>query len=221
MFVYLDDLLIAYHNQKHAIHLKQIFQVLAENSLVINRDKCIFCKTTFNFLCHTVSKNGLTPPADRVNCFLWIQEPDSVKALLEFLGAINFYHRFIPHATEMLRPLHTVLHSSPQKLKWGHEQSTSFQNGKQVLSNATLLVHPNDKVATAVTCDALGTAVGASFHQLIEGKWKPLAFLSRKLSQAELKYSVFERELVAIYLSTKLSATSWRINSLQSSDQNG
>ena len=104
-FVYLDDIFIASHNQeKHATHLKQIFQVLAENGLVINHDKCVFGKTTFNFLGHTVSKNGITPPADRVDCILWIQEPDSVKALQEFLGAINFYHWFILHATEMLHP---------------------------------------------------------------------------------------------------------------------
>ena len=45
--------------------------------------------------------------------------------------------------------------------------------------------------------------MGASLDQLIDGEWKPLAFFSRKLSHAELKYSAFNRELLAIYLSTK------------------
>ena len=203
-FVYLDDILVASRNQEeHAGHLRQTFQVLAENDLVINRDKCVFGKTTLEFLGHTISKNGITPPADRVDCILQIQEPNSVKALQEFLGAINFYHRFIPHAAEILRPLHAVLHGNPRKLIWGREQSTAFRNAKQALSDATLLAHPNVKAATAVTCDASGTAVGASLDQLIDGEWKPLAFFSRKLSRAELKYSAFDRELLAIYLSTK------------------
>ena len=58
---------------------------------------------------------------------------------------------------------------------------------KQALSDATLL-----KAVTAITCDASGTAVGTSLDQLIDGEWKPLAFFSRKLSRAELKYSAFD-----------------------------
>ena len=203
-FVYVDDILVASRNhEEHARHLRQVFQLLAENGLVINRDKCVFGKATLDFLCHTVSKNGITPPADRVECILRIQRPTSTKALQEFLGAINFYHRFIPHAAEILRPLHAVLQGSPRKLKWGHDQDTAFQKAKQALSDATLLVHPNAKAVTAVTCDASGTAVGASLDQLSNGEWKPLAFFSRKLSRAELKYSAFDRELLAIYLSIK------------------
>ena len=45
--------------------------------------------------------------------------------------------------------------------------------------------------------------MGASLDQLVDGEWKPLAFFSRKLSRAELKYSTFDRELLAIYLSIK------------------
>ena len=113
-----------------------IFKVLTENGLVINHGRCVFGKRTFNFLGHTVSK---TPPADRVDCILRIQELDSVKVLQESLGAINFYHRFIPHAAEMLRPLHAVLHGSPRKLKWGCEQSTTFWNAKQPASISSLM----------------------------------------------------------------------------------
>ena len=78
------------------------------------------------FLCHTVSKNGITPLADRVNHILWIKEPDSVKALQEILEAINFYHWFIPHETKMLYPLHALLHISPGKLKWECEHSRAL-----------------------------------------------------------------------------------------------
>ena len=69
MFVYLDDILLVSHNQeKHTAHFKQIFQVLFENGLVISHDKYVFGKTTLNFLGHTVSKNDIAPPADKVDC---------------------------------------------------------------------------------------------------------------------------------------------------------
>ena len=98
----------------------------------------------------------------------------------------------------------------------GTKQSTTFRNAKQALSDAMLLVHLNIKVAIAVTCDALGTVIGTSLDQLIDSEWKPLAFFSRKLSQADLKYNAFDHKLLAIYLNTKNLANSWRVNNLQS-----
>ena len=45
--------------------------------------------------------------------------------------------------------------------------------------------------------------MGASLDQLVDGEWRLLAFFCRKLLHAELKYSTFDRELLAIYLSIK------------------
>ena len=50
----------------------QMFQVLAENSLVLNCDMCVISRMTIYFLGHTVSKNGITPLVDRVDCIFWI-----------------------------------------------------------------------------------------------------------------------------------------------------
>jgi len=40
-------------------------------------------------------------------------------------------------------------------------------------------------------------------HQETENAWQPLAFMSKKLSQAQTKYSPYDRELLAIYTAVK------------------
>lgn len=51
--------------------------------------------------------------------------------------------------------------------------------------------------------DASDTAIGAVCQQLIDGCWCPIAFYSKSLSPTEVKYSTFERELLATYSAVK------------------
>ena len=46
-------------------------------------------------------------------------------------------------------------------------------------------------------------AVGAVLEQWISGTWKPIGFFSKKLNPAVTKYSAFDREFLAIYLSIR------------------
>ena len=55
----------------------------------------------------------------------------------------------------------------------------------------------------ALTVDASAVAVGASLEQWSQGIWKPIAFFSKQLRAPELKYSAFDRELLALYLAIR------------------
>ncbi|MEL7341755.1 MAG: RNase H-like domain-containing protein, partial [Bacteroidota bacterium] len=46
-------------------------------------------------------------------------------------------------------------------------------------------------------------AVGGVLQQQLYGNWHPIAFFSKRLQPAEVKYSTFGRELLAIYLSIR------------------
>ena len=62
------------------------------------------------------------------------------------------------------------------------------------------LAHPDPQDSLSLTTDASLTAVGAV---LAGSDDAPLAFFSKKLSPAEIKYSAFDRELLAVYLALK------------------
>lgn len=55
----------------------------------------------------------------------------------------------------------------------------------------------------AVFCNASDFTNGASLQQLVNDSWEPLTFFSKKLKGAENKYSIYDRELLAIYEATK------------------
>ncbi|ROT60880.1 putative uncharacterized protein K02A2.6-like [Penaeus vannamei] len=68
-------------------------------------------------------------------------------------------------------------------------------------------VSPLPSIPLTLTTDASSIAVGAVVEQTIRGKTHPLFFFSRKLRQAEVRYSTFDRELLAVYLAVSSAFT--------------
>ena len=88
-------------------------------------------------------------------------------------------------------------------LKWNKNAESAFSESKQILANATLLVHPDSTAQLNITCDASDVAVGGVLQQFLNGMWQPLSFFSKKLNPAETRYSAFDRELLAVYATIK------------------
>ena len=66
-FVYIDDILVASHShEEHLEHLRQLFELLSANGLVINKAKCVFSVSELDFLGHRVTAQGIRPLPDRV-----------------------------------------------------------------------------------------------------------------------------------------------------------
>ena len=51
--------------------------------------------------------------------------------------------------------------------------------------------------------DASEVVVGAVLKQYIDDEWHQIAYFSQKLKLAETRYSTFDRELLAMYLTIK------------------
>ena len=132
--------------------------------------------------------------------------PTSLRKLREFLGLVNFHHRFIPHCATLLDPLNNLLSnpgSNTRQLLWNEQASTAFTAVKEALAEATLLSHPKPHAPTCIMADASECAVGAVLQQEMVDGWRPIAYFSRRLRPAERKYSTFDRELLAVYLAIK------------------
>jgi len=200
VFTYLDDHLIASATlEEHFLHLEQFFRVLDENGLTINPAKCVFAATSLKFLGHMVDENGIRPLPKHVTAVQGVQPPTDVKQLQRFLGMINFYRRFLPGIARVLRPLTDLLRGSPKTLDWPPEAAAAFKEAKLALIKAVPLSHPAPDAVVSLAVDASDTAVGGVLQQKTGKGWQPLAFFSQKLSSAEVKYSTFDRELLAAY----------------------
>lgn len=91
-----------------------MFECLQANGLIIRPDKCHFGLETISFLGHKVSAQGTCPLPTKVAAVVEFPLPSTSWALSQFLGLVNYFHRFIPGAANILHPLHTLVdHSHP------------------------------------------------------------------------------------------------------------
>ena len=168
---------------------------------MVNPAKCIFGVKEIDFLGHHITEQGATPLPDKVDAIRNFIKPLTRKGIPEFVGMVNFYHRFIPHAAKIMQPLYQALSSKAKNLiTWTDIMFEAFNSTKSALAQVTLLAHPHSDAPTALTVDASDKAIGGVLEQEINSKWQTLAFFSRQLKPSEANYSAFDRELLVLYL---------------------
>lgn len=205
---YIDDILIFSSSiEEHKTHLRQLFDRLKQYGVLINTSKCVLGKSEVDFLGYHVSAAGTRPLSTKVQAIQGYAVPKTIKELRRFLGMMNFYRRFIPNAAQLQAPLNAIL--SGPKVKSTHPVEMTpdlmriFEDCKTSLSQATLLAHPDATAELAIVTDASDSAIGAVLQQRKGTDWQPLAFYSHKLSSAQVKYSPYDRELLAVYEAIK------------------
>ena len=193
-YVYIDDVLIASQNpEQHLNHLRQIFTRFTQFGIIINPQKCILAVPELQFLGHMVSSKGIRPLEEKVQAVHDFPTPSTQRQLREFLGMINFYHRFIPNCAQIVQPLNSLLTPSRKDLNWSTQATEAFTSIKKALADATLLAHPHTETPLSIMTDASNIAAGAVLQKLVDNSWQPISYFSRKFSPAETRYSTFDR----------------------------
>lgn len=118
VLVYLDYILVAStFKEEHLLQLRLLFGHLREHGLVIDPAKCLFGLSSMDFLGHHITPDGAMPLPSKVEAIRQLPHPTTVKALHEFLGMVNFYHRFIPRAARLMHLLYEALKAkNPQDI---------------------------------------------------------------------------------------------------------
>jgi hypothetical protein len=121
---------------------------------------------------------------------------------LGFLGVKNLHWRFIPAAARILKPLTDQLKGGPKPppaIPWTADMQGAFSVAKAVLTGCVRLIHPALEAEVAQHMDASAEHIGAALQQRPHpaAPWWPLGFFSKKLDGAQVKYSAFDRELLA------------------------
>ena len=102
VFVYIDDILIFSSSiEEHRAHLRQVFERLQRNGLIINAAKCLFGQNRLRFLGHIVSDKGIVPIACKVDAINSSSTPQNAQSLRRFLGMVNCYRKFIPQCAKI------------------------------------------------------------------------------------------------------------------------
>ena len=151
-----------------------------------------------------MSSNGILPIPSKLEAISRIKLPKTVTNLRSFLRAVNFYHKFIPGASSLLSPLFSLT-TGPKSsaIKWSDTSIAVFETVKSKLTDLVALKFYNPNAKLQLTTDASDHAMGAVLHQITNDAIEPLEFFSRKMNSAQINYSTFDRELLAIHEAVK------------------
>ncbi len=197
-FVYIDDIVIYSKNiHEHLEHLKQLFDVLEAAGLTLNLSKCNMLQNSITFLGHVVSAEGVRTETAKVEAVQNFPIPTTLKDIQRFLGLAGWYHRFIPHFSEIAAPLHSLKNKNVA-WEWTMECQQAFDKLKKALQKAPVLVPPDFTKSFKVQTDACDVGLGAVLTQDHDGAEHVIAYASRLLHGAEKSYSTAEKECLAV-----------------------
>lgn len=195
---YMDDLLIATNTlDENVEQLNEVLQVLDQNGLTINLDKCHFFQSSVRFLGYDISEEGIRPGKKKLKAVTDYPEPQNVHQVRQFLGLINYFRKFIQNCALLAKPL-TELLKKEMKWVWGTEQVLAFNKLKHELLNNAVLTIFDPKLPINLYTDASRDGLGCILTQVTDRGEKPIHFYSRQTSNEEKRYHSFELEFLAI-----------------------
>lgn len=201
--VYLDDVLVMAPSFDIMLErLKLVLERLRVANMTLNPVKCKFGYTEVRILGHKVGPEGICPDDTKIQDVQNFGVPRRLRALRSFLGLCNYYRQFVPNFSMIVGPL-TRLTRKNVKFEWGHEQQAAFQTLKDKLTSSPVLRHFNEDLPVELHTDASDDGVGASLMQREGDELFPVSYASRRLSDAEKKYTTTEKECIAVVWATQ------------------
>ena len=196
--VYLDDVIVYSRTvHEHIDRLESILQRLIEAGLKLKPKKCFLFRKQVAFLGHVVSAEGVGTDPEKIKAVQEWRTPRDLTDVRSFLGLCSYYRKFVPHFSEIAKPL-TRLTEKGAPFLWGTEQEESWAQLKQKLLTAPILAYPDPRLKFTVDCDASGYGIGAVLSQVQEGRERVIAYGSRSLTKEERRYCVTKREMLAV-----------------------
>ena len=201
---YLDDLILwATDFAELLSRLKELFGLLTNQGIKLNLSKCTFGLKEVTFLGHLISEEGSKPTPKNVESVLRMKAPTTVKQVRRFLGMVGFYRKHIPSFAKIAAPL-TNLTKIKVGFSWTPTCQEAFECLKSHLVKAPILVKAQTDQPFLLTTDASDTHVGGVLSQIQpDGNNCPVGYFSKKLNPGETRYSVTDKEALAIVLACR------------------
>lgn len=164
---------------------REVLQLFIDHDLTVKLSKCNFFQAVVRFLGHLITHNSLKiNPAITEVVKKW-QKPITnnrkqyIKAIRSFLGTVGWYRKFIPHFSDLARPLHDLT-KVDAKLEWTEVHQHAFEQLRDALINAPVLLAPDSSKDYLLHTDASKFAIGAILQQQDkDNNYRPVAYYSR------------------------------------------
>ena len=209
---FVDDIGIAANNATDlARNIRAVFKCSRQAGLKLTIEKCHFGVRQVEFLGRTISPEGISPQARKIQIFLdKLRLPKSKKALHRYLGFVDYYRNYNPRMTEKLNAFYKLLETEVP-INITSELRETFDSVNKARSDACELAlkQPFPGKQLVLMTDASLRSAGYALmiednpDQKIQSKRKtyaPVAIGSKIFSNAQLKLSIYSKEFLAIYM---------------------
>jgi len=150
------------------------------------------------FLGVVIGPKGIEMEKEKVDGVLSWPEPKNVKDVRKFLGLANYYRRFIKDFTQVARSINMLMRKDV-KWQWGVEQQKAFDELKRVFTMKPVLAAPDLDKEFRVEADVSNYATGGVLSMKCSDEmWRPIAFISKSLSDMERNYKIHDKEILAV-----------------------
>jgi len=196
---FVDDMLVETETEEgHDEIVEEILRRLEENDLYVKLEKCVWKVRKIGFLGVVIGSNGIEMEEEKIDGVLSWPEPKNVKDVRKFLGLTNYYRRFIKDFTRVARPIN-MLTRKDIKWQWGVEQQKAFDELKRVFTTKPVLAAPDLDKEFKVEANASNYATGGVLSMKCSDEmWRPIAFISKSLSDMERNYEIHNKEMLAV-----------------------
>ncbi|KAK7922269.1 hypothetical protein WMY93_009171 [Mugilogobius chulae] len=197
---YLDDVVIFSRTwEEHVQHLRSVLEKIQVAGLTLNVAKCEWARRETRYLGYQLGRGEVRPQMDKVEAIQKCPCPRTKKEVRSFLGLAGWYRRFVPQFATIAAPL-TALTTKDKKnpVTWTDECEAAFNTLKTLLCSSPVLRSPDFSRRFLVQVDASEVGLGAVLTQGESDAQQPILYLSRKLLPRESRYSVVEKEGLAI-----------------------
>ncbi|GFW52133.1 retrovirus-related Pol polyprotein from transposon opus [Trichonephila clavipes] len=107
--VYMDDVIITSPSFKdHLDHLTQVFTLLRDAGLTLNKEKCHFARDKLKYLGLIISKEGMETDNKKIRAITEMKPPKNNREVSKFLEMTGWYQKFIPRYADICEPLYQL-----------------------------------------------------------------------------------------------------------------
>jgi hypothetical protein len=195
-----DDLFIFCRDFQSLIKaLDKVLERIILANLKLHPRKSHLAVEEVDYMGHTIFKGVLRVGKKKSAAVRKLTPPTNFKELQSLIGLFSYFWTFIANFSKIARPLTDML-KLENPFMWTTERQQAFQELKDKPCSEPILTRYRPELMCILDCDYQGQTLGAVLSQKHPGDRveRVLAYSSRTLKRAELKYLPTEGELLTL-----------------------
>jgi len=191
--IYIDDVVVKSRDFiKHLADPRKM--CTRKHGLKMNPNKYAFGVSAGQFLGFIVHQRGIEMSRRSIDAINKVVAPANNTELQSLIGNINFILRFISNLSGKIQAFSPLLKlKSDQEFVWGTEQQLALYEIKRYLVKTPVLVPPQHEKPFRLYLSTDDTAISSALIQEFKGKERVIYYLSKRLVDAETRYSGIEK----------------------------